>query len=123
MCESHVSGNQFAASKDLKAQTVPSHVSPARTWLFSVTYSGSSKLTNSKRRTWLYTASVTTTSSTPIHISRCHHGAAGGGGVSVLVFGFSKSIPFFSRWGGAHSGPQPPSPGSAGCVAPPTQKM
>src|ERR1035438_1432702 len=84
MCQSRVSGNQLAASPEVNAQTTFAAVMPVRTCGFEVTYSGSSKLTNSKWRTCAYTANVATNSNTEIQsVWR-----AGGGPAGVVARGF-----------------------------------
>src|SRR6516164_10617984 len=62
MCEAHVSGCQFAFSADVSAHAIPAAVRPARTWVFSVTYCGSSHSTKPWRSTGAYAANVTSSS-------------------------------------------------------------
>ncbi len=52
MCESQVSGCQFAARNSVKARAAAPRLSPPRTSGFSYTYCWSSRFTNPKPLTW-----------------------------------------------------------------------
>src|ERR1039457_4585400 len=60
MCERRVTGNQLAASPEVKAHSIAGRVMPWRTWGLAPTYSGSSKFTKSNCRTGAYTAKTAT---------------------------------------------------------------
>src|ERR1017187_4879806 len=70
MCERSVNGCQYCPYNVVNAQRTLSHVRPAETCRFSLTYRGSSYATKSKWRTPSYASSVSATIASDIHRAR-----------------------------------------------------